>query len=238
MKLALIGYGKMGKAVEEAALSRKHTIHVVIDNADDWKSKGHLLKECDAAIEFSIPAMAVSNMYACFDAGIPVVCGTTGWNEKAGEVKARCIEKNGALLYASNFSVGVNIFFEINRRLARLMNTQDNYEVSIEEVHHTQKLDAPSGTAITLAEDIIRNIDGKSKWKNEKTDNPSDLFIQSVRQGTVPGTHTVTYESENDFITIRHEAKSRKGLAAGALLAAEFIAGKKGIFSMKDLLGI
>ena len=238
MKFALIGYGKMGKAVEEIALSRNHNIHVIIDSSNDWALKGSLLKECDAAIEFTMPSVAVGNIKACFDAGVPVVCGTTGWNNYRGEVVNYCMEKNGALIYSSNFSLGVNIFFEINRRLATLMNPHQMYDVSIEEVHHTQKLDSPSGTAITLAEDILADINRKQAWVNELSENPADLVIRSVRFDAVPGTHTVIYESENDLIILRHEAKNRKGLALGALLAAEFIAGKKGIFTMKDLLGI
>lgn len=238
MKFALIGYGKMGKAVEETALSLNHSIHVIIDNSGDWALKGGQLRECDAAIEFTMPSVAVGNIKACFDAGVPVVCGTTGWNDRRQEVTDYCIEKNGAIIHSSNFSLGVNILFEINRKLAGLMNPHQMYDVSIEEIHHTQKLDSPSGTAISLAEDILANINRKKAWINEPSGERSDLVIHSVRFDAVPGTHTVTYESENDLISIRHEAKNRKGLALGAVMAAEFIAGKKGIFTMKDLLGI
>lgn len=238
MKLALIGYGKMGKAVEEIALSRNHTIVAVIDNPGDWTLKSYLLKQCDAAVEFTIPPVAASNIMKCFEAGVPVVSGTTGWNDRYTEVKEYCLKMGGALLYASNFSLGMNIFFEVNRKLANLMNPYPMYDVNIEEIHHTQKLDAPSGTAITLANDIITNLERKTAWVNEPSENPGDLVINSVRVGTVPGTHTVTYNSENDMVSIRHEAKSRRGLALGAILAAEFIAGKKGVFTMNDLLGI
>jgi 4-hydroxy-tetrahydrodipicolinate reductase len=238
MKLALIGYGKMGKVTEEIALSRKHSIGVIIDNPDDWALKSHLLKECDAAVEFTIPSVAVDNIRKCIEAGVPVVSGTTGWNDKLGEVKDYCLNMNGALLYASNFSLGMNIFFEVNKKLATLMNPYPMYNVSIEEIHHTQKLDAPSGTAITLANEILNSLDRKSNWVNQSSENQDDLVINSVRVGTVPGTHTVTYDSENDLISIRHEAKSRRGLALGAVLAAEFIAGKKGVYTMSDLLGI
>lgn len=238
MKLALIGYGKMGKAVEEIALSRNHSIAAVIDTPGDWSLKSDLLKICDAAVEFTIPSVAVGNIMKCFEAGVPVVSGTTGWNERYAEVKEYCLKMGGALLYASNFSLGMNIFFEVNRKLANLMNPYPMYDVNIEEIHHTQKLDAPSGTAITLANDIIANLERKTAWVNEPSENPGDLVINSVRVGTVPGTHTVTYNSENDMVSIRHEAKSRRGLALGAILAAEFIAGKKGVFTMNDLLGI
>jgi len=238
MKLALIGYGKMGKAVEELALSRNHAIAAIIDNPGDWKLKNSLLKECDAAVEFTIPAVAVDNIRKCIEAGVPVVSGTTGWNDHFTEVKDYCLKMGGALLYASNFSLGMNIFFEVNRKLANLMNPYPMYNVSIEEIHHIQKLDAPSGTAITLADDIKARLERKTGWVNEPSENPGDLVISSIRSGAVPGTHTVTYDSENDLISIRHEAKSRRGLALGAVLAAEFIAGKKGIFTMNDLLGI
>lgn len=238
MKLALIGYGKMGKVVEEVALSRNHSIAAIIDNPGDWSLKSDLLKQCDAAVEFTIPSVAVGNIMKCFEAGVPVVSGTTGWNDHFTEVKDYCLKMGGALLYASNFSLGMNIFFEVNRKLANLMDPYPMYDVSIEEVHHTQKLDAPSGTAITIANDIIANLERKTVWVNESSENHGDLVINSVREGTVPGTHTITYDSENDLISIRHEAKSRRGLALGAVLAAEFIAGKKGIFTMGDLLGL
>jgi len=238
MKLALIGYGKMGKAVEEEAVLRNHTISLVINDAGEWADKFHLLKTCDAAIEFTMPGVAVSNIFKCFDAGVPVVCGTTGWHDALEEVKSRCTQQNGTLFYASNFSPGVNMFFEINRRLAQLMNKLPEYEVKIEEIHHVQKLDAPSGTAITLANDIIGNIDRKSGWTNHPASNPAELEIASVREGQVTGVHTVTWDSAIDTIAIHHEAKNRKGFAIGAVLAAEFIAGKHGIYNMKDLLGL
>lgn len=238
MRLALIGYGKMGKTVEEAALSRGHSVGVIIDNNNDWDTKRHLLRGCDAAVEFTAPAVAVENIMSCLKAGIPVVSGTTGWNDRFQEVAEYCRSLNGTLIYSSNFSLGVNIFFEINRKLAQLMNPHHAYDVSIEEIHHTQKLDSPSGTAIVLGEAILENINRKSRWVNQATGNKADLVINSGRIGVTPGTHTVIYESENDRISIRHEAKNRKGLALGAVMAAEFIAGKKGIFTMKDMLNL
>lgn len=236
MKIALFGYGKMGKEIEQIALQRKHEIILKIDlhNADSISKED--LQKCDAAIEFSAPHSAISNMTKCFDAGIPVVVGTTGWYDKKEEMKKLCTEKNGCLFYASNFSIGVNIFFKVNEQLAKMMNNYFDYNVSMEEIHHIHKLDAPSGTAISLADQIIENIKRKTKYVNTKTTQPEELEIISKREGEVPGTHTVKYFSAIDDIEIKHTAHNRKGFALGAVLAAEFVKGKKGIFGMENLL--
>ncbi len=238
MKIALIGYGKMGKEVEIAALHQNHTIVTRIDNEQDWLSQQELFLTCDAAIEFSAPAVAADNIKKCLEAGIPVISGTTGWYLYLPEIMQECYRQNGSLFYASNFSIGVNIFFEINRRLALLMNKYTDYDVKIDEIHHIQKLDAPSGTAITIANEIIQSIERKNAWINSPSQNPDQLVIHSIREGAVAGIHSVCWESDIDSITLRHEAKSRRGFAIGAVLAAEFLLGKKGIFGMKDLLNI
>jgi len=238
MKIALIGYGKMGKEIEKIAISRGHEISLKIDvdNAHDLTIEN--LRKCDAAIEFTIPASAVDNYFMCFEAGIPVVSGTTGWLERREEVYEKCKITNGTFFYGSNFSVGVNIFFELNRNLARLMAGRDEYTPVMKEVHHTQKLDSPSGTAISLAEDMADILPGKNGWVNQ-AEAPSDKIpVISERTGEVPGIHTITYDSETDYIEITHSAKSRKGFAMGAVLASEFSYGKKGILTMKDMLKI
>ncbi len=236
MKIALIGYGKMGKAIEEIALQKGHEICLTIDlhNHNDLTKKN--LQKADVAIEFTTPQNAVGNILKCFEAGVPVVCGTTGWLSKIEEVKQICLDKNSAFLYASNFSIGVNIFFELNKKLAGLMKMQD-YNVIIEETHHTQKKDAPSGTAITLAEEILKHGSHKKKWVNFPANNKDELTIISHRIDPAPGTHAVKYSSEIDDIEIIHTAHSRKGFASGAVLAAEFLKNKKGIFNMKEVLG-
>ena len=238
MKIALIGYGKMGKAIEEIAEQRNHTAGLKIDinNIDSFTAAN--LQQCDVAIEFTGPHSAVDNILKCLDAGIPVVSGSTGWLEQWPLIKEKCDTLNGALLYASNFSVGVNIFFELNKKLAQLMSRQPEYQVSMEEIHHTQKKDAPSGTAITLAEQVLENITTKKKWINDVAKYPNELPIISKRIDPAPGTHSIKYSSAIDDIEIIHTAHSRTGFATGAVLAAEFIAGKKGIFSMKDVLAI
>ena len=237
MKLVLIGYGKMGRAIEAIALDRGHTIllKVSIDNLQELTADR--LKEADAAIEFTGPESAYDNIIRGLDAGIPVVCGSTGWLQRLGEVWEYCREKNGSFLYASNFSVGVNIFFELNKRLATLMAPHPEYEPRITEIHHTEKKDAPSGTAITLAEQLLEKIHRKKGWVNHISDNLDELEILSERMDPAPGTHIVAYGSAIDTITITHEAHSRKGFATGAVLAAEFLAGKKGIYRMSDVLG-
>lgn len=236
MKIALIGYGKMGKEIEQILIARGHTIPLIIDlnNTNDLDT-AHLQK-VDVAIEFTTPSTAYGNVVKCLEAGVPVVCGTTTWLDKLPEVEQLCKEKNGAFFYASNYSIGVNIFFEINRRLAQLMNRFGEYDVTIEETHHTQKKDAPSGTAVTLAEGVLENLDRKQKWVCGTTTVPEELEVVAIRRSVVPGTHTVTYESDVDALSITHMAKSRRGFALGAVLAAEFLHGKTGIFSMKDLM--
>jgi 4-hydroxy-tetrahydrodipicolinate reductase len=238
MKIALIGYGKMGKTIEEIAVAEgdEVVLKISIDNTELFTTEN--IKQADVAIEFSTPESAVDNIRKCLDAGVPVVCGTTGWLKDMDVVKEYCTQKRGAFLYASNFSIGVNLFFALNKYLASLMNTHKEYNVSMEEVHHTQKKDAPSGTAITLAEQLLENIKSKKTWVNEETNDPSELEIISKRIGDVPGTHTIKYNSPNDYIEITHSAYNRKGFAAGAVQAAKFIAGKKGIFSMQDVLGL
>lgn len=238
MKLALIGYGKMGKEIEKIALERGHEIALKIDVNNQKDLTVENLKKCDVAIEFTMPVSAVSNYYTCFEAGIPVVSGTTGWLDRKEEVYAKCVETNGTFFYGSNFSVGVNLFFELNRKLAELMASREEYDVEMTEVHHTQKLDAPSGTAISLADDILEILPGLNQWVNDKAADKNELNIKSERVGEVPGIHTIRYESDVDFIEITHSAKSRKGFAFGAVLAAEFCRENKGILTMKDLLNI
>ena len=238
IKIALIGFGKMGKAIEEIALQRGHEIVLKIDmdNAEDLTAAN--LQKADAAIEFTGPHSAFNNVMKCLEYGVPLVCGSTGWLEKMEAAKAYCQQQNGCFLYASNFSVGVNIFFEINKRLAELMKPHAEYNVSLEEIHHTQKKDAPSGTAVTLAEQVLGKIDRKHKWVNSETSDVKELSIISKRIDPAPGTHTVSYQSPIDTIEIIHTAHNRTGFATGAVLAAEFVKGKKGIFSMKEVLGL
>ena len=238
MKIALVGYGKMGKAIEEIAVANGHEIvlKISIDNTEDLTAEN--LKKADVAIEFTGPESAVENIKTCIDAGVPVISGSTGWMEKWDEVKNYCTEKNGALLYASNFSIGVNLFFELNRQLATLMSGYPDYDVKMEEIHHTEKKDAPSGTAITLAETILKTISSKKNWVNNVAENHAELEIISKRIDPAPGTHSIKYTSPIDDIEIIHTAHSRKGFAGGAVKAAEFMAGKNGIFSMKDVLGL
>lgn len=238
MNIALIGYGKMGHEIEKIALDRGHAIPLIIDVGNAAALNETNLRNIDVAIEFTTPETAYGNIVKCISSGVPVVCGTTAWLDRLEEAKALCREKDGAFFYASNYSIGVNILFEINRRLARLMNRYGDYDVTVEETHHTQKKDAPSGTAITLAEGILENLERKQEWVCGVTTVPGELEITAVRRSVVPGTHTVTYESEPDLIAITHIAKSRRGLAIGAMAAAEFLAGKKGFYSMTDLLSL
>jgi 4-hydroxy-tetrahydrodipicolinate reductase len=236
MKIALIGYGKMGHTIEEIAEERKHEVvlRIGIENLEDFTVEN--IKRADIAIEFSTPESAAANITKCIDAGVAVVCGTTGWLDQWNNIKQYCLDKNGTLLYASNFSIGVNLFFELNNFLAALMSKYEEYDVMLEEIHHAQKKDAPSGTAITLSEQILQQVASKKLWVNHRSDNPEELEIISKRTNSVPGTHKIKYTSEIDDIEIIHTAHSRKGFAAGAVIAAEFIYGKKGIFSMKDVL--
>ena len=238
MKIALIGYGKMGKAIEEIAINRGHEIVLKIDeyNLSDFNKKN--IAAANVAIEFTGPHSAYDNVKRALEFDIPLVCGSTGWLEKLDEIKKLCTDRSGSFIYASNFSVGVNIFFEINKKLAALMILQKDYEVQITEVHHTQKKDAPSGTAITIAEQILENLKRKKTWVNYISDNIEDLEIISERIDPAPGIHKVKYSSAVDDIEIIHTAHSRQGFALGAVLAAEFIQDKKGIFSMKDVLSL
>ena len=233
MKIALLGYGKMGKTIEQIALQRGHEIVLKIDE----NSAEYDITLADVAIDFSIPAAAFNNISNCLNNGVPVISGTTGWLGKLPEATQLCKEKNGAFISASNFSLGVNIFFELNAHLAKMMRNLEQYSISIEEIHHTKKLDAPSGTAITLAEGIIENSD-KESWALNVTTNENVIPITAKRIDEVPGTHTVTYESDVDTLEIKHTAHSRDGFALGAVIAAEWLVGKTGVFTMKDVLGL
>ena len=236
MKIALIGYGKMGKTIERIALERGHEIVSVIDidNLDDFESVA--FKSADVAIEFTVPKVALSNYRRAFAAGVAVVSGTTGWTDELPALKKEIDETGKTLFWSSNFSLGVNIFMAVNKYLATIMNQFPNYNVEMTEVHHTQKLDAPSGTAITLAEGILENLNRKTDWVKETQTKPEEMAIKSIREGQVPGIHTIRYESEVDSIEITHDAKSREGFALGAVVAAEFTAGKKGLLGMGDML--
>jgi 4-hydroxy-tetrahydrodipicolinate reductase len=237
MRIALIGYGKMGKAIERIALSRGHDIvlKIDLDNSADLTEEN--LSKADVAIEFTGPSSAAQNLLKCAKTGIPVVCGSTGWLDLYPDIKQAFEKNESAFLYASNFSIGVNIFFEINKKLARLMSTHSEYSVEMREIHHTQKKDAPSGTAITLAEQVMAEIPNLKNWVNRASRNTGELPIISERADPAPGTHSVKYHSAIDDLEIIHTAHSREGFAGGAVLAAEFIQNKKGIFSMKDVLG-
>ncbi|MBF4470402.1 4-hydroxy-tetrahydrodipicolinate reductase [Flavobacterium sp. HJJ] len=230
MKIALLGYGKMGQVIERIALERGHEIVLKKDEFNTYDG----LSTADVAIDFSVPTAAVSNISSCFNANVPVVSGTTGWLEHYDEMIALCSEKNGGFISSSNFSLGVNLFFEFNEYLAKIMSKFDHYKVDMEEIHHDQKLDAPSGTAISLAKGVIKN----SSYSNWTLDKPkeNEIHIEAIRTGTVPGTHTVTYNSEVDSIEIKHTAHNREGFALGAVIAAEWLAGKHGVFTMKDVL--
>lgn len=236
MKIALIGYGKMGKEIEQIAISRGHTIVLKVDRTNASSYSVAELKKADVAIEFSTPESAINNIHKCFEANIPVVVGTTGWLEHLDNVKQQCIEKQHTLFYASNYSIGVNLFFKLNESLAKMMNNYPAYNVSMEEIHHVHKLDAPSGTAISLANQVIGNLAAKKKWVNRPAEDTSELGIISKRLDEVPGTHTVTYSSDVDEISITHIAHNRKGFASGAVIAAEWVKDKKGIFGMNDLM--
>ena len=238
MRIALVGYGKMGKMIEEIALERGHQVVLKLTRNNSEELNESSAKNIDVAIEFTSPESAYGNVKKCLDLGLPVVSGSTGWNEKLEDAKEYCQARNGSLLHASNFSIGVNIFFEINKRLAALMANQPEYDVMIREIHHTQKKDAPSGTAVTLAEQIIENIRRKTGWEKETSSDAEKISIVSERIDPAPGTHHVKYSSVIDDIELIHTAHSRKGFAYGAVLAAEYISGKKGIFSMKDVLDL
>jgi 4-hydroxy-tetrahydrodipicolinate reductase len=230
MKIALLGYGKMGQTIERIAIERGHEIVLKKDEFNTYDG----LSNADVAIDFSIPAVAVDNISSCFYANVPVISGTTGWLDRYDEMIALCAEKNGAFISSSNFSLGVNLFFGLNEYLAKMMSKFDSYKVDMEEIHHTQKLDAPSGTAISLAKGVIENSDYTSWTLHEAKEN--EIHIEAVRTADVPGTHTVTYNSPIDAIEIKHTAHNREGFALGAIVAAEWIVGKQGVFSMRDVL--
>jgi len=238
MKIALIGYGKMGKEIEKIALAKGHEIVLKISTHDLADFTVENIQGADVCIEFSTPDTAFQNIKKCLEAGVPVVCGTTAWLTQLEEAKSLCIKNNTAFLYASNFSIGVNLFFALNKQLAKLMQVHTEYNVQMEEIHHTQKKDAPSGTAVTLAEGILENSNIKKSWINAESNNPTELSILSKRIDPAPGTHTITYSSPIDDISITHTAHNRQGFATGALLAAEFLVGKKGVFEISDVLGM
>jgi 4-hydroxy-tetrahydrodipicolinate reductase len=233
MKIALLGYGRMGKTIEQIALQRGHTIVLKVDE----NTESYDITKANIAIDFSIPSVAFANISNCLNNNVPVVSGTTGWLDKFNNAKELCLQKNGGFIYASNYSLGVNIFFELNENLAKMMRNLKQYEISMEEIHHTKKLDAPSGTAITLAEGIIKNSD-KESWALNVTNKDTELPIVAKRIDDVPGTHSVAYKSTVDTIDIKHTAHSRDGFALGAVIAAEWLVDKKGVFTMKDVLGI
>jgi len=232
MKIALLGYGKMGKVIERIALERGHEIVLKKDEFNTYDG----LSTADVAIDFSVPTAAVDNISNCFHANVPVVSGTTGWLEHFDEMVALCNEKQGGFISSSNFSLGVNIFFELNEYLAKIMAQFDSYKVTMEEIHHTQKLDAPSGTAISLAKGVIENSN-YANWTLDQAKN-NEIHIEAKRIGDVPGTHTVTYDSIVDSIELKHTAHNREGFALGAVIAAEWLAGKTGIYNMKDVLNL
>lgn len=236
MKIAILGYGKMGKAIEKIALDRGHEITMKIHRNNQDELNVENLKNADVVIDFSIPDSAKGNILMAIEAKTPIVSGTTGWLDDYNEVAKLCVAQGSAFLYASNFSLGVNLFFELNKRLAKLMNGHDQYQIDMTEIHHTQKLDAPSGTAISLAEQITDENNIKNKWTLNEQATSEEIKIDALREGKVPGTHIVNYSSEIDTITIKHEAHSREGFAFGAVIAAEWIQNKQGVFSMHDVL--
>jgi 4-hydroxy-tetrahydrodipicolinate reductase len=238
MKIAIIGYGKMGKIIEEALIARGHSIGLIIDLDNQADLTVQNLTGHDVAIEFTTPSSAYQNISVCFDADIPVVSGTTGWLDRVPEIKKRCLQENNALVYSSNFSIGVNILFQINSHLAKLIEPFNNYKPRIEEIHHLKKLDAPSGTAISLAQQVINEIKQLKSWKLADTSESQTLSIKAIRADDITGIHEVIYESDVDTISIRHSAKNRKGFVHGVMMAAEFIINKKGFFTMEDVLGI
>ena len=238
MKCAIIGYGKMGREIERILVERGHNVELVIDEANAQELTAENIARVDVAFEFTTPETGADNVAKVLNAGGKVVCGTTGWLARFGEMKELTAERGGALFYASNFSIGVNIMFRLNRRLAELMNPYSQYDVRIEETHHMWKKDAPSGTAITLAEGVIENLDRKSSWVNNTPSLAEELEIESFREGMVPGIHTVTYTSQDDFIELKHSITNRRALAMGAVLAGEYLSKvtEGGVYSMDNLL--
>ncbi len=238
MHIGIIGYGKMGREIEKSALKKGHSVEFIIDENNTEDLNTNNLKKIDVAIEFTSPVAAFENIRKCLEAKTPVVSGTTGWLAKYNEAVELCRKINGSFLYASNFSIGANILFHLNATLAKIMNSIEQYDVEINEIHHTEKVDSPSGTAITLANSIIKNMERKKEWKNEQTVNKQILSILSERKDPVPGTHIIKYNSNADCIELKHKAKNRTGFAFGAIFAAEFIKNKKGVYKMEDVLGI
>ena len=238
MDIVLLGYGKMGEQIEIAALERKHKIVAYVDSNKDWEKQKEKICKADVAIEFSTPDTVIDNINKCFEIKLPVVVGTTGWYDRLEEIKGKCLQENQSFIYASNFSLGVNLFFALNRKLAKLMNEYDDFDVSIEEIHHTAKKDAPSGTSITLANEIIKNLTRKESWINEMNDISTELSIKSERLSNNIGTHVVTYSSALDIVEIKHKALSRKGFAIGAVRAAEWLKGKQGFYNINDMLNL
>ena len=238
MNVVISGYGRMGKLIYETAVNRKHNIVAIVDKNDDWDTYSNEISKSDIVIDFSLPETVIKNIEKCFDLNIPIVIGTTGWYDKIDEIRNICIAKNKSVFYAPNFSMGVNIFFLLNKYLSSLMNEHPEYDVFVKEVHHTSKIDSPSGTAIKIAEDIIKISSTKEKWINFTSLNKAELKIISERKDNIVGNHKVIYSSNEDEITIEHNAKNRNGFAIGAVLAAEWLKGKKGFFEMKDMLSV
>ena len=237
MNIALIGYGRMGHEIEAIAVKRGHAVKLIVDQDNTADLNKTNLKGIDVAIEFSSPGAAFENIKKCLELKVPVVSGTTGWLEDYKKVVEICKNENSTFIHSSNFSIGVNLLFRLNKELARQMDRYRDYSVSVEEIHHTKKLDAPSGTAITLAEGIIEEHSDYDRWCFENDKKSNCIPIRCIREGLVPGTHTITWDSDIDTITLRHEAKNRKGLALGAVVAAEFIQSRNGIFTMNDVMG-
>lgn len=238
LKIILIGYGRMGHEVEKIAEQRGHRVVMTIDQDNQDKMTGENLQKADVAIEFSLPDAAYNNIITCLQVGLPVVSGTTGWLEKMPQVRDYCNKHGRAFFHAPNFNLGVNLFFKLNEYFARIMNDYSNYDVEVEETHHVHKVDAPSGTAKHLADILLHAIDRKREWKKQTSENPGQLAVKSIREDEIPGIHKVLYHSDFDDIEIKHSAKSRAGFALGAVMAAEFLPGKHGVFSMDDLLKI
>jgi 4-hydroxy-tetrahydrodipicolinate reductase len=236
MKIIISGYGRMGKEIEKAALEEGHQIVAKVDRLDDWKGIKERITRADVVIDFSMPGVVVENIERCFDMGIPIVSGTTGWYDQLSEVSELCKQKEGTLFYAPNFSIGVNLFFLINKKLAKTMSSFGEYRVSMKEIHHIHKLDAPSGTAIKAAEDIIAEHEFIGKWSKSNEAGKGELPIEAERTDEIPGTHIVTYSSDTDLIELKHEAKNRSGFAKGAVKAAKWVMGKKGVFTMDNFL--
>jgi 4-hydroxy-tetrahydrodipicolinate reductase len=238
MNIAIIGYGKMGQEIEKIALKRNHKIVSIIDQENHWVEFADEIRKADVAIDFSTPSSVYNNIRNAFNNNLPIVVGTTGWKDRLPEIRTLCAKMDQSLIYSSNFSIGVNLFFELNKKLATLMKDYPEYDVNIEEIHHTSKVDSPSGTAIKLADDILNIIKHKSKWVNSEETEDEELQIESKRISNTPGTHIITYNSKIDSIEIKHTAHNRQGFAQGAIMAAEWIMNHKGVFTMKDVLNI